>query len=165
MRRAAKRGHAENRLLSVGTLPGGGLLYGVDALVVEVLADREADAGRPRIDRVEGTGRPAVLVELQHVQDVGDGEIGLTGCQYFPRLHTAAALNQLEVIAFVAKEALFLSDELHLIGGHGDRIYAESRLGHCLGVDRSRSRGGPSGGGYRGRDDRAAPHHESQVSL
>ena len=105
MRGAAERGHAEDRALAVGPLPGGGLLHRVDALVVEVLADGEAHAGRALVDGVERPRRPAVLVELQHVQDVGDGEVGLARGHDLARLHAVAALDQLEVVAFVLEEA------------------------------------------------------------
>src|SRR4051812_18968440 len=53
MRGAAERGDAEDRPLAVRPLPRGGFLHHVDTLVVEILANSEAHAGRPLVDRVE----------------------------------------------------------------------------------------------------------------
>ena len=160
MRGAAERGHAEDRLLAVGTLPGGGLLHRIDALVVEVLADGEAHAGGALVDGVERPRRPPVLVELQHMQDIGDGEVGLARRHDLARLHAAAALDQLELVAFVLEVALLLGDELDLVGRHRDGIDAGAGL--CLGP----RTGGREGGG-RGRDNDhlATLDQESHVVL
>src|SRR5436190_2688448 len=158
VRGAAERGDAEDRLLAVGPLPGGEFLHRIDALIVEILADGEAHAGRALVERVERAGRPAVLVELQDVLDVGDREVALARGEDLARLHAGAALDQLELVALVLEEALLLGDELDLVGRYRHRI--DARAGLALGPCAER---GHAGRRRRHADDFAAPDHKSHA--